>query len=101
MALVDFFPDGASADVGVAEGGSVVTEEGVLCLYEKDVVHQVINHTGIVRGARTTQAFLEAGEFFRGLATAHGSFYLLERSLSTKDRRIVTSTLIRVFLYPH
>ena len=101
VAFVEFFPDGAPADVGVAEGGSVVAEEGMRCFYEEDVVHQVINRTGFVRGARTTEAFLEAGEFLCGLATAHGSFYLLKHSLSTKDRRIVTRTLARVFLSPH
>lgn len=63
MSLVYFLADGASADVGVAEGGSVITEEGMLCFYEEDVVQQVINRTGIVRGARATKAFLEAGEF--------------------------------------
>jgi hypothetical protein len=101
VAFVDLFSDGAPADVGVAEGGSVVTEEGMRRFYEEDVVHQVVNRAGFVRGARTTQAFLETGEFRCGLAMAHDYFYLLKHSLSTKDRRIVSKTLARVFLSPH
>ena len=77
MAFVDVFPDGAPADVGVAEGASVVTEEGVRCFYEEDVIHKVFYLARFFRSAGTTEAFLEARELLCGLAMAHWSFYLL------------------------
>jgi len=51
VAFVDLFPDGAPADVGVAEGSSVVTEEGVRRFYEEDVVHKAFYLTRFFGGA--------------------------------------------------
>jgi hypothetical protein len=76
LAIVDFFPDRAPADVGVAVGGSVVTEEGMPRFYEEDVVHQVLHLARFFRGAGTTEAFLKATQLLCGLAMAHCSFYL-------------------------
>jgi hypothetical protein len=96
VAFVDFFPDGAVADVGVAEGASVVTEKGMRCFHEEDVVYEVLHLARLVRCAGTTEAFLEAREILCGLAMAHWGFYLLKRFLLNRDRRTVTGTLARV-----
>ena len=48
MAFVDFFPDGAPADVGVAEGGSVIAQEGVSRFHEQDLVHELFHPTGLL-----------------------------------------------------
>jgi hypothetical protein len=74
VAFVDFFPDGAPADVGVAERGSVVTEDGMPGVYEENGVHQVLHLARFFRGPGTTKAFLEVWELLCGLAVAHWSF---------------------------
>lgn len=79
----------------------MVTEEGMRCFYEEDMVHEVFHLARFFRGTGTTEAFLEVRELLCRLAMAHCSFYLLKHSLSTKDRPIVTRTLARVFFTPH
>ena len=72
VAFVDVSPDGTSADVGAAEGGAVVAQEGMSCVYKQYLVHEVLYLARRPRRiAGTTGAFLEGGKFLCGLALAH------------------------------
>ncbi len=88
VALVNLPPDRTSADVGAAEGGSVVAQEGMGRIYEQDLVNEVLYLARrCVRIAGATGAFLKGGKLFCGLAIAHSEFCPLEHSLLTLDRQ--------------